>query len=76
MNLSLKISQIIYIFFLLTTYKSYGGTKADTEENIKHKSKNKDNSNVKSKADSNEEDDSETVIGKAPHKNKNILRIL
>ena len=49
-------------------------------KNTKQKSKNKDNdsneSNVQSKADSNEYGDSDTVIGKVPPKNKSILCIL
>ena len=59
------------MFFLLTTYKLYSGTKTDMNKNTKQKSKNKDNSSdVQSKADSDEDGDSETVIGEALPKNK------
>ena len=55
----------LYVFFLLITYKSYSGTKTDTEEQYKTKIEKKDDSNVQSKADSDKNDVSETVIGKA-----------
>ena len=61
----------LYVFFLLTTYKSYSGTKTNTEEKHKTKIEKKDNDfDVQRKADF-----SETVIGKALPKNKNILGI-
>ena len=65
----------LYVFFLLTTYKSYSGTKMDTGEKSKPpKSANKYNdSDVQSKADSDENGDSETVIGKAPPKTKTFF---
>ena len=50
--------------------------KRTLKENTKQKSKNEDNdSDVQSKADSKGDSDSETVIGKALPKNKNILCI-
>ena len=50
--------------------------KRTLKKNTKQKSKNEGNdSNVQSKADSDEDGDSETIIGKVPPKNKNILCI-
>ena len=37
MDLSWRISRIISDFLLLSTYKSYSGTKTDTEEKYKTK---------------------------------------
>ena len=53
-----------YVFLLLTTSKSYSGTKTDTEDQYKKKSKNKHDSDVQSKADSDKYGDSEIVFGK------------
>ena len=52
--------------------------KRTLKTNTKQKSKNKDKDDfdLQSKADSDEYGDSETVIGKAPLKNKNIVYIL
>ena len=50
--------------------------KRKLKKNTKQKSKSKDNdSDVQSKTDCDEDGDLNTVIGKAPPKNKNILWI-
>ena len=74
MDLSLRISRIVCIFFLFTTPKSYSGTK--TEEKKKQKSKNKDNGSMCRVKQTDENGDSETVIRKASSKNNNIFCIL
>ena len=69
MNLSLRIFRIICMFTFCSLRKNRTVVKKRTlRKNTKQQSKNKNDSDVQSKADSDEDHYSETVIGKAPLK--------
>ena len=77
MDLSLRTSRAICMFYFCPLRKNLTVVRKRTlKKNTKQKLKTKENdSNVQSKADSDEDCDLGTVIEKAPSKNKTILCI-